>query len=241
MSMLKIILPLVALISLIFPSMAFSQGRSKLCLERPSWGQATYLRRVAVDGSVSSLAESRRFRGVEWLMQTLDGKVSAMIRLPNDYVLIGAQQGLTPQYFEKFEAAVEAPMWTNSAPSFRKYSSPCSLPESENIAVNEQDLVQSNSIGQKQVKFFGSLKRESLLDRIRVIYSIEIQRASSGSTEERFQSLYGSWEFQKQLDRFPDDYDIQGWRLYKDGVLVHQISTGNPFPIGRLEQFKAIK
>ncbi|WMW79010.1 hypothetical protein RF679_10085 [Undibacterium cyanobacteriorum] len=239
--MMKIIWLIVALICLALPRQASSQGRNKLCLAQPSWGQATYLKRVAVDGPISSAAEWRRFQGVDWLMQTLDGKVSMMLRLPNEYVLVGAQPGFTPQYFESFEAAVETPMWTNSAPSFKKYRAPCALPEAENIAVNEQDLIQASPIGQKQVKFFGSLKRESLLDKIRVTYSIEIQRANSGSTEERFQSLYGSWEFQKQLDLFPVDYDIQGWRLYKDGVFVHQISAGNPFPIGRLEQFKAIK
>ena len=213
---------------------AFAQKASRLCQVRPTWSQATYLKRVAVDGSISSSAEWRRYQGVTWFSQTLDGKVMTMLQLSNGLKLVAGSSEMTPESFNGIEASVESPMWTQGIASFRKYSAPCLLPEGESVAVNERDLINADSLSSSTPKFFGNIKREALLDRIRITYSIEIQRARFGASDERFQSLYGSWEYQNQLDRFPADFDIQGWHVFKDGELLRQISVGSPFPISRL-------
>ena len=231
-------LGLIYLIACLFMSAvtatASAQKTSRLCQARPTWSQATYLKRVAVDGSISSSAEWRRYQDVTWFSQTLDGKVMTMLQLSNGLKLVAGAAETTPQSFDNFERGVESPMWSQSTASFRKFSAPCLLPEGESVAVNERDLLQADSLSSSTPEFFGSLKREALLDRIRITYSIEIQRARSGASDERFQNLYGSWEYQNQLDRFPVDFDIQGWRVFKDGELLRQISVGSPFPISRL-------
>lgn len=200
-------------------SLCFFSANAQHCDRAISWKAASYLKRSANSGAVSSTAEWRHYRNADWAQTNFDGQVTSMISLDNGLRLIHSTEGAKPIELAELALAIESPMWSAGKNMFPHIAIPCQLKEGENTPVSRQDLNVSHGSTNDLPKIYGNLRRQGM----RVTYAIEIQR---GRSDDQLDSWVGTWEFEANPKNFPMNYDVQGWRVYRGGEMQEQLRIG---------------
>lgn len=202
----------------------FLSASAQNCDRAITWRDASYLKRSTNSGAVSSIAEWRRYRDADWVQIDFDGQVTTMISFKSGLRLLHSKDNSRPIELAEIVMAIESPMWSAGKAMFTNLKTPCQLKEGENTPVSQRDLDLGVARASDSPKFYGNLKRQGM----RVTYSIEIQR---GKSDDQFDRLYGTWEYDANLQKFSADYDVQGWTIYRGSVRQEQLPLGRELPI----------
>ena len=205
----------------------FFSANAQTCDRGISWKDASYLKRSTISGAVTSMSEWRHYLNAEWIQMEFDGQVTTMISLKNGIRLLHSKDNIKPIELAEIAMAIESPMWSAGRNMFPSIKIPCQLKDGESTPVSQRDLHKAPIHAHDSPKFFGNLRRQGM----RVTYAIEIQR---GKSDDQFDRLYGTWEYEANLKNFPDDYDVQGWIIYRGDVLQRQLPIGRRVPISEV-------
>ncbi|MBR7798439.1 hypothetical protein [Undibacterium fentianense] len=206
---------------------AFAEG--VVCKKTLAWKDATHLQRTSVKGDVSIKSEWTQYTNGELFVSQINGRPVRFLKLGNGISLTSGSGLPKPDEFSMMLAAVASPMWESSTANLTRFARPCLLKEAEDQPFNEKDFVYWKPSEDSPIRIFGSLKRQGLV----VKYSLEIARRGTDSVSE---PLFGAWEHQTILEAIPDNFDLSGWHLFRDGDFVRTMPNNVPFSLKDLIQ-----
>lgn len=204
------------------------QADESKCPRTLAWKDATYLKRTFYNGNLAARAEWKLYSDATYSMLEVDGKTIQLVMLANGLNLTYGKQRPNPSEFVNIASAVAGPMWDDSRANLPRFPKPCDLKNGESYPFNERDFIywKSND-AQMDRRIFGSLKRQGFV----VSYAMEIKR---GKSDEQLDSLYGTWEFQNKLDKFPEATEVQGWHLFRGNEFLKTLPTTSKFTLREL-------
>lgn len=212
------------LLSLVF----LARADEVKCPKTLTWKDATHLQRTSYNGNLAAKAEWKLYSNATYSMLEVDGSTRQLVQLSNGLSLTFGQQRPKPQDFAEISSAVATPMWDAGTANLLRFPTPCTLKTGDSLPFNERDFIYwKASDPQAQRQIFGSLKRQALV----VTYSMEIKR---GKSDEQLDSLYGFWEYQNKLERFPENTEIQGWHVFRGNDFLKTLPTTSKLTLREL-------
>lgn len=191
------------------------------CPKTLAWKDATHLQRTSYNGNLAAKAEWRMYSDASYSMLEVDGNINQLLQLSHGLNLTSGKQRPNPKDFAEISNAVAAPMWDAGNANLLRFPTPCVLKAGESLPFNERDFIYwKASDPQAQRQIFGSLKRQGLV----VTYAMEIKR---GKSDEQLDSLYGTWEYQTKLEKFPENTEIQGWHVFRGNEYLKTVTTAS--------------
>ncbi len=198
------------------------------CPKTLAWKDATHLQRTLYKGNLSEKADWRLFSDASLFELAVDANVSKFLRHVSGLHFTYGNGRPHPDAFKEIEGAVASPMWESGTANLRPFPTPCTLKNGENLPFNERDFTYWKQGDERlQIMIFGSLKRQNFL----VKYGLEIKR---GGNDGQLDKLYGLWEYQAKLAALPEDFDLQGWHVFKDGDYLKTISVGRVYRLSEV-------
>ncbi|MBR7744994.1 hypothetical protein [Undibacterium baiyunense] len=204
------------------------QAYESKCTRTMAWKEATHLKRTSYNGNLAAKAEWKLYSDATYSMLEVDGKTIQLIQLENGLSLTYGKQQPNPSEFINIASAVAGPMWDDGRANLPRFPKPCDLKDGESYPFNERDFIywKSND-AQLERRIYGSLKRQGFV----VSYAMEIKR---GKSDEQLDSLYGTWEYQSKLEKFPETTEVQGWHLFRGNVFLQTLPTTSKFTLREL-------
>jgi len=205
-----------------------AHAQSLPCPKSLSWKDATRLQRSSVQGTVTTRTEWKKYSNATTAERQVDGVKMQLIDLGKGTYLTFGNPRPSPKDFDQFLNSVASPMWESDTASLPRFATPCVLKSNESVPFNEKDFIYwKNAVAQSDMKIFGSLKRQGST----VVYAMEIQR---GTGSDQLSSLFGTWEYQANLDALPDTHAVHGWHLFRDAEFVETIPSTSKLTLGEL-------